>query len=101
MRELKKKLEKAENLEKAFEDGFKKAFLSIMDANITTFIAVLFLTLLGTGVIQGFAWSLSVGIVASLFSSLIFSRFILEFIISVRKSKFVSISWSSKYAKSN
>ncbi len=98
---IKEEIREGRRFENAFEDGFKKAFLSIMDANITTFIAVLFLTLLGTGVIQGFAWSLSVGIVASLFSSLIFSRFILEFIISVRKSKFISISWSSKYAKSN
>nr|WP_267510995.1 protein translocase subunit SecD [Borreliella garinii] len=98
---IKEEIRGGRKFENAFEDGFKKAFLSIMDANITTFIAVLFLTLLGTGVIQGFAWSLSVGIVASLFSSLIFSRFILEFIISTRKSKFISISWSSKYAKSN
>nr|pir protein-export membrane protein (secD) homolog - Lyme disease spirochete [Borreliella burgdorferi] len=98
---IKEEIREGRRFENAFEAGFKKAFLSIMDANITTFIAVLFLTLLGTGVIQGFAWSLSVGIVASLFSSLIFSRFILEFIISVRKSKFISISWSSKYAKSN
>ncbi|MCD2401171.1 protein translocase subunit SecD [Borreliella bissettiae] len=98
---IKEEIREGRKFENAFEDGFKKAFLSIMDANITTFIAVLFLTLLGTGVIQGFAWSLSVGIVASLFSSLIFSRFILEFIISARKSKFISISWSSKYAKSN
>ncbi|WKC88298.1 protein translocase subunit SecD [Borreliella japonica] len=98
---IKEEIREGRKFENAFEDGFKKAFLSIMDANITTFIAVLFLTLLGTGVIQGFAWSLSVGIVSSLFSSLIFSRFILEFIMSFRKNKFVSISWSSKYAKSN
>ncbi|ETZ18830.1 Protein translocase subunit secD [Borrelia duttonii CR2A] len=70
-----------------------------MDSNVTTFIAVLFLTLLGTGTIQGFAWSLSIGIVASLFSSLVFSRFILELIISLNRNKCVSISWSSNYAK--
>ncbi|AWG43006.1 protein translocase subunit SecD [Candidatus Borreliella tachyglossi] len=97
---IKEEMRNGRKFERAFEDGFKKAFWSIMDSNVTTFIAVLFLTLLGTGTIQGFAWSLSVGIVASLFSSLVFSRFILEFIVSFSKSKFVSISWSSKYAKS-
>ncbi|UER67803.1 protein translocase subunit SecD [Borrelia sp. BU AG58] len=97
---IKEEMRNGRKFERAFEDGFKKAFWTIMDSNVTTFIAVLFLTLLGTGVIQGFAWSLSVGIVASLFSSLIFSRFILEVIVSYNKSKFVSISWSSRYAKS-
>ncbi|AYE36504.1 protein translocase subunit SecD [Borrelia turcica IST7] len=97
---IKEEMRNGRKFERAFEDGFKKAFWTIMDSNVTTFIAVLFLTLLGTGIIQGFAWSLSVGIVASLFSSLIFSRFILEVIVSCNKSKYVSISWSSNYAKS-
>ncbi|WKC58194.1 protein translocase subunit SecD [Borrelia sp. P9F1] len=97
---IKEEMRNGRKFERAFDDGFKKAFWTIMDSNVTTFIAVLFLTLLGTGVIQGFAWSLSVGIVASLFSSLVFSRFILEVVVSCNKSKFVSISWSSHYAKS-
>ncbi|QMU99406.1 protein translocase subunit SecD [Borrelia sp. A-FGy1] len=97
---IKEEMRDGRKFERAFEDGFNKAFWAIMDSNVTTFIAVLFLTLFGTGVIQGFAWSLSVGIVASLFSSLIFSRFILEVIVSCNKSKYVSISWSLDYAKS-
>ncbi|AHH12675.1 Protein translocase subunit secD [Borrelia hermsii YBT] len=97
---IKEEIRNGRKFGRAFDDGFKKAFWAIMDSNVTTFIAVLFLTLLGTGTIQGFAWSLSIGIVASLFSSLIFSRFILEVIISLSKSKCVSISWSSNYAKS-
>ncbi|BCR22062.1 protein translocase subunit SecD [Borrelia sp. HM] len=96
---IKEEIKNGRKFERAFEDGFQKAFWAIMDSNVTTFIAVLFLTLLGTGPIQGFAWSLSIGIVASLFSSLIFSRFILESIISLNKNKCVSISWSSNYAK--
>ncbi|ACH94878.1 protein translocase subunit SecD [Borrelia recurrentis] len=96
---IKEEIRNGRKFERAFEDGFKKAFWGIMDSNVTTFIAVLFLTLLGTGTIQGFAWSLSIGIVASLFSSLVFSRFILELIISLNRNKCVSISWSSNYAK--
>ncbi|QFP41718.1 protein translocase subunit SecD [Borrelia miyamotoi] len=96
---IKEEIKNGRKFERAFEYGFKRAFWAIMDSNVTTFIAVLFLTLLGTGPIQGFAWSLSIGIVASLFSSLIFSRFILEFIMSLSKNKCVSISWSSNYAK--
>ncbi|UPA18117.1 protein translocase subunit SecD [Borrelia puertoricensis] len=96
---IKEEIRNGRKFERAFDDGFKRAFWAIMDSNITTFIAVFFLTLLGTGTIQGFAWTLSIGIVASLFSSLIFSRFILEFIMSFSKSKCLSISWSSNYAK--
>ncbi|APR65081.1 protein translocase subunit SecD [Borrelia anserina] len=96
---IKEEIRNGRRFERAFEDGFKKAFWAIMDSNVTTFIAVLFLTLLGTGIIQGFACSLSIGIVVSLFSSLVFSRFILEVIMSFSKNKYVSISWSSNYAK--
>ena len=73
--------------------GFKKAFWTIMDANITTFIAAIFLSQLGSGPIQGFAYTLAVGIVSSMFTSLFLSRLIFNFTTDVLKVKKLSITW--------
>jgi preprotein translocase subunit SecD len=75
--------------------GFNKAFWAIMDSNITTFIAALFLSQLGSGPIQGFAVSLAIGVFSSVFTSLFVSRLIFDFGTDVLGSKKVSVSWRS------
>jgi preprotein translocase subunit SecD len=75
--------------------GFNKAFWAIMDSNITTFIAALFLSQLGSGPIQGFAVSLAIGVFSSVFTSLFVSRLIFDFGTDVLHSKKVSVSWAS------
>lgn len=62
----------------AMEHGYGQAFSTIMDANITTFIAAAVLYLLGTGPIQGFAVTLAIGILTSMFTAVVFARFILS-----------------------
>ncbi len=62
--------------------GYKRAFRTILDSNITTLIAALFLFIFGTGPIKGFGITLSLGILASMFTALVFSRAIFEFLIS-------------------
>jgi preprotein translocase subunit SecD len=76
------------------ETGFNKAFWAIMDSNITTFIAALFLSQLGSGPIQGFAVTLAVGVFSSVFTALFVSRLIFDFGTDVLRSKNVSIAWS-------
>jgi preprotein translocase subunit SecD len=76
------------------DTGFNKAFWAIMDSNITTFIAALFLSQLGSGPIQGFAVTLSVGVFSSVFTALFVSRLIFDFGTDVLHSKSVSIAWS-------
>ncbi len=76
--------------------GFKKAFWTIMDANITTFIAAIFLSQLSTGPIQGFAYTLAVGIVCSMFTALFVSRLLFDFSLSTFGKKRLSISWRIK-----
>ena len=76
--------------------GFDKAFWTIMDSNITTLIAALFLAQLGSGPIQGFAISLSIGCISSLFTALFVSHLIFDFETDVLKVKHVSISWRVK-----
>jgi preprotein translocase subunit SecD len=73
--------------------GFRKAFWTIMDANITTFIAALVLSQLGSGPVQGFANTLAVGIVSSMFTALFVSRLIFDFGIEQLKVKKLSIGW--------
>jgi preprotein translocase subunit SecD len=76
------------------EAGFDKAFWAIMDSNITTFIAALFLSQLGSGPIQGFAVTLAVGVFSSVFTALFVSRLIFDFGTDVMGSKKVSVTWS-------
>ncbi|MFW6274400.1 MAG: protein translocase subunit SecD [Spirochaetota bacterium] len=73
--------------------GFRKAFWTIMDANITTFIAALVLSQLGSGPVQGFANTLAVGIVSSMFTALFVSRLVFDFGVEQLKAKKLSIGW--------
>jgi preprotein translocase subunit SecD len=77
----------------SIDAGFSKAFWSIMDANITTLIASIFLSQLGKGPIQGFAITLSVGIITSMFTALFVSRLIYDFFTDVVGTTKLSISW--------
>ena len=76
--------------------GFDNAFWAIMDSNITTFIAAIFLSQLGTGAIQGFAVSLAIGVVSSVFTALFVSRLMFDFDTDVLHAKKVSIGWGIK-----
>ena len=77
------------------EAGFGKAFWAIMDSNITTFIAALFLSQLGSGPIRGFAVALSIGVFSSVFTALFVSRLIFDFGTDVMRSKGLSVSWTT------
>jgi preprotein translocase subunit SecD len=73
--------------------GYEKAFWTIMDANITTFAAGIGLTLFGTGPVKGFAVTLCLGIVVSLFTALFVTRVIFDTItryIDFKSLKMVS-----------
>ena len=76
--------------------GFSNAFWAIMDSNITTFIAAMFLSQLGTGPIQGFAVSLSIGVVSSVFTALVVSRLMFDVGTDLMKKQGISISWRVK-----
>ena len=71
--------------------GFDRATLTILDANVTTIIAALVLYQYGTGPIKGFAVTLCLGIIASLFTALVLSKSILIFTLKNKKSSTLSI----------
>ena len=74
----------------AIKLGFSKAFSAIFDGNITTLIASLVLMWLGSGTVKGFAYTLAIGIVISMFTALVVSRFIVNalYAVGVRDPKF-------------
>lgn len=76
--------------------GFASAFWAIMDSNITTFIAAIFMSQLGTGSIQGFAVSLAIGVVSTVFTALVVSRLMFDFGTQVMNKKNISIGWGIK-----
>lgn len=80
----------------AIEAGFQGASWAIWDSNITTFIAAMFLSQLGTGSIQGFAVSLAIGVASSVFTALFVSRLMFDVGTEAFKKKTTSISWRVK-----
>lgn len=74
----------------ALQSGFKKAFSAIFDGNITTLIAAFVLNWLGSGTVKGFAQTLALGIVLSMFTALVVSRLLIYavYAVGVRNEKF-------------
>jgi preprotein translocase subunit SecD len=93
---MKEELRLGKGRKSAVEMGFGRAFWAVMDANITTFIAALFLSQLGSGPIQGFAVSLAIGVFSSVFTALFVSRLIFDFGTDVLKANTLSVSWRIK-----
>lgn len=76
----------------AIDAGFSNALSSILDSNITTLIAALFLFQFGTGPIRGFAVTLSIGILGTLFCAIVVSRYLFNLIYTPdRKLQSISI----------
>jgi preprotein translocase subunit SecD len=82
---IKEELGTNSNIQKAISAGYDKAVLTIADANITTLIAALVLFSFGTGPVKGFAITLSIGIVTSMFTAIIVSRAIINKIYGGKK----------------
>ncbi len=93
---IKEELREGKGRKASIDAGFSKAFWAIMDSNVTTIIAALFLAQLGSGAIQGFAISLAIGNMSSLFTSLFLSRLIFDFTTDTFKKNTLSISWRVK-----
>ena len=75
----------------SIDAGYDRATLTILDANVTTLIAAVVLFQFGTGPVKGFAVTLSLGVIASMFTALIMSRMIFDYILMNRKVKTLSI----------
>jgi preprotein translocase subunit SecD len=75
----------------AIDAGYNRATLTILDANVTTLIAAVVLFQFGTGPVKGFAVTLSLGVIASMFTALVLTRLIFDYILMYRQVKTLSI----------
>ncbi|MGD6729987.1 MAG: protein translocase subunit SecD [Pleomorphochaeta sp.] len=93
---IKEELRFGKSSQVSVKTGFGKAFWTIMDANITTIIAALVLSQLGSSSVKGFANTLAIGIVSSLFTALFVSHLIFDTAITDREGAKLHITWRKK-----
>lgn len=75
---MKEEMRAGKTVRASVESGFKRAFSAILDSNITTIIAGLVLMIFGAGTIKGFAITLTIGVVCSMFTAVVVTRFLLR-----------------------
>jgi SecD/SecF fusion protein len=92
---VREELALGKSLRVAISDGFKHALPSILDSNISSFLTGFILFIFGSGPIQGFATTLMIGIITSLFCSLLISRIIFEWMLEKGWDIKFSRPWSS------
>lgn len=80
---IKEELKLGKTVGASTEAGFKRAFTAILDGNVTTMIVAVILYIFGTGTIQGFAVTLGLGIIISLFTAVVVTRFLLKALIGL------------------
>jgi preprotein translocase subunit SecD len=88
---IREELNLGKTVRAAVDAGYDRATLTILDANVTTLIAAVVLFQFGTGPVKGFAVTLSLGVIASLFTALILTRQIFDFLLLGRSLKHLSI----------
>ena len=84
---IKEELGKENSNIQAFDLGFKRSIITILDANITTLIASVILFIFGSGPVKGFAVTLSIGLITTLFSAYFISRHLISIIVFNNKEK--------------
>ena len=89
---IREELDTGKTVASAIEQGFARAFTTIIDSNLTTIVAALFLFVFGTGPIRGFAVTLALGLIANLFTAVYVSRTIFMWILSRRGRRAESLS---------
>lgn len=101
---IKEEIAAGKNLKKAIADGYKNAYSAIIDSNVTTLLTGVILFIFGTGPIKGFATTLIIGIITSLFTSTLITRLIFDRICSREKMpdlKFTTIVTKKLLKKTN
>ncbi len=88
---IREELGAGKTVRRAIKDGYSRAFVTILDANVTTLITAAVLYQFGTGPIKGFAVTLSIGILASMFTAIVVTRAIFDAITSARRLTKLSI----------
>lgn len=95
---IKEEITAGKSVRSAIDDGFRKALSAIVDGNVTTLLAALVLALKGSGTVKGFAYTLALGIVVSMFTALAVTRMILKslFALGLKDVKFYGLNKESR-----
>jgi preprotein translocase subunit SecD len=88
---IREELRSRKGVRQAVQTGYDRAFRTIFDANVTTLISALFLFQFGTGPIKGFAVTLSIGLIVNMFTAVLFTRLIYDFMLGRRNVERLSI----------
>jgi len=88
---IREELDLGKTVRAAIESGYERAFITILDANVTTLIAAFVLAWVGSGPIKGFAVTLSTGIICSMFTAIFVTRTIFMFFSDRKPLKSLSI----------
>ena len=88
---IKEELSNGRSIQQAIDEGYKGAFSSIFDANVTTLIKVLILYAVGTGAIKGFAITTGIGVATSMFTAIVGTRAIVNLLYGGKRVKKLSI----------
>jgi preprotein translocase subunit SecD len=88
---IREELGAGKTVRRAIRDGYSRAFTTILDANVTTLITAIVLYQFGTGPIKGFAVTLSAGIIASMFTAIVVTRAIFDWVTGARRLTKLSI----------
>lgn len=83
----------------AIHEGYQRAFMTIVDANVTTLIVALVLFALGTGPVKGFAVTLSIGLITSMITAIFFTRALVNLVYGGRSVKHISIGIKVRESK--
>ena len=90
---IKEETSKEKNNLIAFDNGYSKSKITILDANITTIIAAIILFIFGSGPVKGFSITLCVGILTTLFSVFFIARLLTSIYVKINKNKEIIIKW--------
>ena len=88
---IKEEIKTNKSLYRAIELGYEKALTSIIDANVTTFIAAVILFSLGSGPIKGFSVTLGIGIITSVFTAVYLTRLLISIYFGFKKPKILNL----------
>jgi preprotein translocase subunit SecD len=88
---IKEELRSGKTLKASIDAGYTRAFLTIMDSNLTTIISAVFLFQFGTGPVKGFALTLTIGLIANIFTAVAVTRLIFDYFVTERRIKTLSI----------
>ena len=88
---IREELETGKSIRASIDVGYERAFRTILDANVTTFLTAIVLLRFGTGPIKGFAVTLSIGILASMFTAIYVTRTLFKIYLGSRRVKALSI----------